>query len=389
MEDAIYSLLKMLIETDTENPNGNEEALADKIIDWLAPYKPQYKKIPIETGRCCLLVWLQGQREEYIGFAGHLDTVPAGDLSQWKHDPFLAECDGGVVYGRGAADMKGGVAAMLLLYRYYKERNEKPPYGILFLFTADEEGQGKGMATLCRQSEVKQIKALFVCEPTNNTLGLCEMGTVWLKILVNGIGCHASMNHLGVNALEEGIRIYEEFQRKWEKTSFCHPMLGKESCSLTKLYSGVKINMIPEKAEFYLDIRTVPQANENCNRHSDLVKMAQEVCRMRMKEKKGLSANVEILTDRPALEMKRDSIFIDYLIRITQKAGKKVKCSAVRFYTDASIVLKNITVPFVIFGPGEPKECHKTEEKTDISQIKDAVEYYKIFVEGMRETRVF
>ena len=52
MEDAIYSLLKMLIETDTENPNGNEEALADKIIDWLAPYKPQYKKIPIEAGRC-------------------------------------------------------------------------------------------------------------------------------------------------------------------------------------------------------------------------------------------------------------------------------------------------------------------------------------------------
>ncbi len=389
MEEDIYSLLEMLIKTNTENPPGREEVLVDNILEWLEPWKPRYKKVPIETGRSCLLVWLEGQREEYIGFAGHLDTVPAGDRAEWQHDPFSAERAGNIVYGRGATDMKGGVAAMLLLYRYYREKNEKPPYGILFMFTADEEAQGKGIAELCKQNEVKQIKALFVCEPTGNTLGLGEMGTLWLKFSVNGIGCHASMSSLGVNALEEGIQIVEKFQKEWKKKSYSHPLLGKESCSLTKLSGGVKINMIPEKAEFYLDIRTVPRPEENCQRHGELLELAEHICKNQMAEKEGLSVSVEVLTDRPAIEMKRDSSFIESLLQSAEKEKKVLECSAVRFFTDASIVLKNISVPFVIFGPGDPKECHTTDEKIEISQIEEAIEYYKIFIEGMGETRVF
>ena len=124
MEEDIYSLLEMLIKTNTENPPGREEVLVDNILEWLEPWKPRYKKVPIETGRSCLLVWLEGQREEYIGFAGHLDTVPAGDRAEWQHDPFATERAGNIVYGRGATDMKGGVAAMLLLYRYYREKTK-------------------------------------------------------------------------------------------------------------------------------------------------------------------------------------------------------------------------------------------------------------------------
>ncbi len=389
MKEEIYRLLELLIKTNTENPPGREEALADKIIKWLSPWKPHYRKVFLEAGRCCLLLWLEGKREEYIGFAGHLDTVPAGDRDEWKHAPFAAERDGDLVYGRGAADMKGGVAAMLLLYRYYREKQEKPPYGILFMFTADEESQGKGITELCRQSEVKAIKALFICEPTENTLGLGEMGTLWLKLSVRGVGCHASMSNLGVNALEEGIKIVEEFQKEWKKTCYKHPLLGEESCCLTKVSGGVKINMVPEKAAFYLDIRTVPRADENDRRHTQILELIKNIGIKRAEEKSGLAVSVEVLTDRPALEMKNESRFIDSLLQSVRRQDKTMKCSAVRFFTDASIAIKKLSVPFVIFGPGNPEECHRVDEKTDISQIEDAIKYYKIFIQGLEETRAF
>lgn len=383
MEDDIYELLEMLIKTNTENPPGKESILVDRILEWLDPWKPRYKRIPVEADRSCLLLWLEGQTEDYIGFAGHLDTVPAGNSGEWKYDPFSAKREGNIVYGRGTTDMKGGVAAMLLLYKYYREKNKKPPYGIIFMFTADEEAQGKGIIELCKQIEIQRIKALFVCEPTDNTLGLAEMGTLWLKFSVKGRGCHASMGNLGINALEEGIQIVEEFQKAWKKDCCTHPLLGEESCSLTKISGGIKINMIPDKAEFYLDIRTVPQMVEKDQRHSKLLNLAEAICEKQMADKEGVSVSVEVLTDRPAIEIKTDNSFIQILLQSAEKAKKKLPCSAVRFFTDASIILNHISVPFVIFGPGNPKECHVTNEKIDILQIEEAIGFYRAFIEEL------
>ncbi len=389
MQEEIFNLLKLLIQTKTENPPGSEDALTDHILEWLSPWDPQYKKIWLESGRSCLLLQLEGEREEYIGFVGHLDTVPAGNKETWSYDPFEAKRIGTAVYGRGAADMKGGIAAMLFLYRYYREQQKKPPYGILFLFTADEEAQGKGIQALCKQKEVQQMKAMFVCEPTGNKLGIGEMGTLWLKFSIKGKGCHAAMSHLGVNALEEGIYLIEKFKKERMKTCKTHPMLGEESCSLTKISAGVKINIIPENAEIFLDIRTVPQEGKIDQRHDKIVKLAETVCKDQMKEKEGLTASVTVLTNRPAIEMKPESAFVKNLQQLGKEANRNLKVCAVRFFTDASIVLGKMEIPFVIFGPGNPEECHKADEKNDLIQIEEAIELYKIFIEGMRKTRAF
>lgn len=387
MQEDIYKLTKMLIETNTENPPGNEEVLVNRILKWLEPWEPQYKKIYIEKNRCCLLLWLEGEKKEYLGFAGHLDTVPVGEKQEWEHSPFEAERIGNVVYGRGAADMKGGLAAMLFLYTYYKKKEEKPPYGILFIFTADEEVQGKGMLELCQRHELDGVKALFVCEPTGNTIGLGELGTLWLRFLVKGKSCHASMSDLGINALEVGIKIVEEFQRKWGEKCSEDSLLGKESCCLTQVSGGVKINIIPERAEFCMDIRTVPKKDKKHWEHEEIVMLAKEICAKWMTQKQGLSASVEVLTNRSAVGMEKDSIFIQKLLQSAQRAGKPVKCTPVRFFTDASIALQALPIPFVIFGPGNPQECHKTDEKIDILQIKEAVEYYQIFIEELGKTK--
>ncbi len=386
MKETAYEVLKLLVSVKTENPSGNEEALADCILDWLRPWNPHYEKVFIDEGRCSLLLWLEGEKEEYIGIAGHLDTVPAGKAALWKHPPFGAVRKGSTVYGRGTADMKGGLASMLLLYLHYRQKSRRPPCGILFIFTADEEAEGRGMKKLCDEHKLDGLRALIECEPTDNQLGIGELGTLWLKLSTGGIGCHASMSETGVNALEEGLQIIDEFRSEWEKKCYEHPFWGKESCSLTQIRGGLKVNMIPEAAEFYLDIRTVPENSLSRWGHEEMVQLAEEICEERMKQVKGLTADIEVLTNRMAVGMKADSNFIKRLQTSAERARKPVQCISIRYFTDVSILFQAMQIPFVIMGPGKPEECHRANEKTELSQIEEAVQYYRIFIEEISKT---
>ncbi|HHP51698.1 MAG TPA: M20/M25/M40 family metallo-hydrolase [Moorella mulderi] len=112
----------------------------------MLPRNIDYKIIEHSPNRSSLVIFLPGERKTpKVAFLGHLDTVPVEDEKEWRYPPFSAAVENGHMYGRGTVDMKGGLAAMILIILYFVEGKMKPPADLLFVFTAGEEADGLGI----------------------------------------------------------------------------------------------------------------------------------------------------------------------------------------------------------------------------------------------------
>jgi succinyl-diaminopimelate desuccinylase len=375
MKNKIVELMSMLVGTDTANPPGKEKALADQLTGLLEGC--DCRRLSHGNDRESLVVTLPGANQELVlGFAGHLDTVPVGDTRRWKHNP-LGEIIGDVMYGRGTADMCGGLAAMLLLIEEYEKH--LPPVTLKFLFTADEEADGTGAKALLENGLLNDLDALIICEPSNLKLGICEKGTIWLKITVHGKSSHASMPGEGINALQLGMKFMEEMKERIERLSAPHPLLGGNTCEITGCKSGIKINILPGEAQFLADIRTLP-AIEGGN--SAVLNIIEEI-RQSFENEYNISISVEEAGNREPIEQPEDSQFIR---RIRKAIGKRAcDVRGIYFYTDGSLIIPKLKIPFVIYGPGLPENCHKTDESISLWQIEACYDHYRRMIDSYQK----
>jgi acetylornithine deacetylase/succinyl-diaminopimelate desuccinylase family protein len=170
-----------------------------------------------------------------LAFNAHVDVVPAGDPRGWSRDPFGGEVAGGRLYGRGATDMKGGLAAALWATRIALERGFRPRGDVAFHLVSDEEVVGSGSREIVERSEGCDVTLSL--EPTELRLCAAEGGLVHFRIEVEGLEAHASTRYLsvhaggrrggGVNAIEKAIRIVlalQELEREWANAK-SHPIL--------------------------------------------------------------------------------------------------------------------------------------------------------------------
>lgn len=375
MREQIETLMKLLVGTDTTNPPGRESSLAEKLL--LYADGCSYERIPYEKDRESLIITVRGENPEYtLCFAGHLDTVPVGNLKLWKHNPF-GEIAGDIMYGRGTTDMCGGLAAMLLLLTHY--RRNMPPVTVKLLFTADEEAGGAGARTALEQGYLKKVNGLILCEPSNLALGISEKGALWLRITVRGVSCHASMPAEGKNALQTGMSFVNGIKHRIEPLSAGHPLLGNNTCEITGCRSGVKINILPEEAVFEADIRTLPSITGG---NAAILQIIDEI-RREYETGYGVSIKTEILGNREAIEEPEGSEFIR---RIKKAAGDMGYCRemGVNFFTDGSVIIPGTKIPFAILGPGDPKQCHTIDEYIELEQIEQCFYLYKKLIESYR-----
>lgn len=368
-------LLSALIGTDTQNPPGREEVLADTLLDWLAPYAPVCRKIPVAPGRCDLVLEIPGRDPRRIlALAGHMDTVPAGDRQAWQTDPLIASRRENALTGRGSVDMKGGLCAMAMLYAWIRENGVTPPCTLRFLFTADEESGGLGIRAARDSGLLDDVAFLLVCEPTANRLGSCEMGTIWYRFSVSGRSCHASMAADGVNALEYSVLLADAIRRYFQALPE-HTLLGAACASITMLQGGVKTNIIPRLAEMEMDLRTVPVSGADHRTIHGWVDAQIAALTARVP---GLAIQREITNDRPALQTTADSV--TGLQNAMRSLGMNPAPVGVRFFTDASLAVPGLDLPFAICGPGDPQQCHTANETADLRQIQQAFALYRAFV---------
>lgn len=373
-EEQCAQILRELVRVNTCQPQGNEEALVNWIINWI-PGGLSTKVIHHSQGRASLIVKLEGKEDHGgIAFAGHLDTVAVPDPERWSSPPFEGAEKGGVLFGRGSTDMKGGVASMLLSLKYLSGMPEKPARPVYFCFTADEEAGGMGIRSIVGGNYLDEIEELIICEPSNEMISNSEKGALWLKITVSGVSSHASRPNIGTNAVEFACRLGKKIKDLVESEPL-HPVLGRSTASVTRLSGGIMTNVIPSGAVMEMDIRTSPGV-----RHEWILKEVDGLCRELQGEDPKVGFKVEVTNDRPAIETPSEQPLIQKLRELGKPLGISADERGHYFYTDASQFVPRIPVPFAIAGPGDDSMAHCTDEHIEVSSVGRFARLYVEYV---------
>ncbi len=365
-------LAQKLVQFPSLNPPGEEKACADYLADLLRRAGLEVELHEFAVGRPSIVARLQGTSDlRPLVFTGHIDVVPLGE-KPWSAPPFAAEIQDGRLIGRGASDMKAGVAAFVIA-AIAQAKLGKPRRGITLVVTAGEETGCEGAFHLARIGALGPAELLIVAEPTSNLPIIAHKGSVRLRITAKGKTAHSSMPELGSNAIykvTEWIRCIEMLG--FESNS--HPLLGRTTASVTTVFGGQNINSVPDSAGFTVDFRTVPSHD-----HGELVASIQELC--------GQEAAIEVLTDFKGFGTAPDDAAIEPLMDILEKRlGSRPNPAGAPYFTDASALVPGFNnVATVVIGPGEAAQCHQTDEFCYVDHISAALEIYTALIHRICE----
>jgi acetylornithine deacetylase len=164
--------------------------------------------IPLASyeGRRCLVGTLTGGAGRSLLLNGHVDVVSEEPADRWSKPPFGAEIEAGRLYGRGACDMKGGIAAMLLGVEAALAAGPLPG-GIVYQSVIEEECGGNGALTACLEGP--SADGVVIAEPTNGGLDLVAVGVIWARITVDGTARHASATDESSHPIEDALAVIE------------------------------------------------------------------------------------------------------------------------------------------------------------------------------------
>jgi succinyl-diaminopimelate desuccinylase len=299
-------------------------------------------------------------------FASHLDVVPAGEVN-WTKPAFDAVESDGRIYGRGSADMKGGIAAIVTAIGEIVESCTKLQGDIIFFGAAGEETDSCGARRFVRESgKPPEIAGAVITEPTDFEIITSHRGILWLKVETFGKAAHSSTPHLGVNAITSMRAVLNEldnYKIPFER----HELLGECSMSINTIAGGEAMNIVPDKCKIEIDIRTVPGQN-----YQDILDDLHNIFAKLKQKNPKFDAAVSIIRDVGALETDSGC---DFVKAFCSAVGIN-ETTAVGFTTDGPH-FASLGVPVVIFGPGQPHLAHKPDEYIDISDLKKGVQYYK------------
>jgi len=329
-----------------------------------------------------------------LAFNGHVDVVPAGDRAAWSHDPWAGEVSGGMLWGRGAADMKGGVAACLVALKAVREAGI-PLSGDLWMHAVSDE-EVVGFSTRNLVARLPKADAVIVAEPTDLKLMPVEGGLVHFRIEVEGRGSHAGNRYMsvhaggrgadaGINAIEKALRIVtalQDLERQWGNLRG-HPMLPP---GFNTLLPGVIAGGPGGGEDGQLRLVSNPGTSPDwCSVEYNLWFLPQERFEDIRDEIEGFVADV-CRTDPwlrehpprftwklrniyfPPADTPADHPFLDVMRGALARTGL---APAVEGFTAASELAwyAEQGIPGTIFGPGRIAQAHSPDEHVEVAQL--------------------
>lgn len=369
---AVVDLTSALVAVDTQNPPGREAPIAGAVREALARWRPGWTEVEPEPGRRSLVAELPhpdgpGERPTLV-VNGHLDVVPAIP-DAWSHDPFEPVVEDGRLYGRGSADMKGGIAAAVCALDVLERAGVAPACDLVFHLVADEEvGGGLGTAALLERGLLRG-DACLVPEPTGMQLCIAERGLLQGHLVVRGRPGHGSRPAEGVSAIEHAARLVVGLHgQDWGEGE--HPLLGRPTCNIGTIEGGRGLNVIAEACRVGVDRRLLPGRS---------VEEAEAELHARIAELDvpGLAYRFERLVFGEASELDPEHPWIDEVRRAVVKGtGEQPATIGMSFTTDARFVRNGARIPAVVCGPGDVAQAHVVDEWVSVDRLVDAVATY-------------
>lgn len=281
-EQELIELTSQLIQIKSENPTGSQWEIVDFITSYLRDSGIDYEKVYSNSSFPCVLAKIGNEKGPSIILNGHVDVVPVGDMSKWDYDPFGGEVTDKMILGRGASDMKAGVAVILFVMRLIHEFAVPIQGNIRLHIVSDEESGGEyGTKWLCDQGYADHADACIVAEPTSSdTIEIGQKGSNELIFKAYGTSAHGSLgNYKGDNAIVKLSKVMQYIERlnniegiysKDQEQALYNSRLiaarkleipGIENiidhvtANVGIIQGGTRLNMVPDYCEAHVDVR--------------------------------------------------------------------------------------------------------------------------------------
>lgn len=365
----LVEVLGDLVRTQSVNPGVFEAAMADRVQAWLGPTGAEITVVEMAPGRPSVAAVL-GDRDGAVRLVlnGHMDTVPIDDASEWTVEPFGAEVKNGLLYGRGACDMKAGLAVQIGVAHSLASQANELDGALILHFAAGEECAEPGSLSLVEAGFTGDHG--IVTEPTQLQVAVAERGLAYYRIRIKGRSIHASKAHLGLNPVRRLARVLEalaEYEAEIKQRS--HPLLPGGSCTPTVVRGGVKENAVADYCELLLDRRLLPGETidgelDAMRRRLDLIKAVDPEFEFEIMPFEHAFAPAEIPADSPFV-----GTVVDAVERVT---GGRAEIFGTPYSSDVRTLVNDAGIDAVTFGPGNVAECHCADERVSIAEVERA-----------------
>jgi len=363
MQRSARTILERLVRIPS--PTGEERAAAEAFAGWCADAGLEVVLQEVAPGRPNVIARWKGGGGPHLLLTGHLDTVPVGE--GWTRDPFGAEVEGRRLYGRGACDMKGGLAAMLGAIVDLQRRGEEPAGDVTVAAVVGEEEDSAGTRALVAQG--MHADRAVLAEPTSMQLVISNRGLLNFRVVVKGASAHASAPALGRNAVTAAAAIVLELESiADELTRRPHPQFGPPSLTVGTIHGGTRPYVVPDRCEIEVDRRINP--GETAEKVLGELETAIALTRRRLP---WLEADVIAGPDYLPFETPHDHELVRSMTTAMTEAGIPRQISAWRAASDAGFLVHGAGIPCVLFGPGDIEQAaHRPDEWIDLDDLDTA-----------------
>jgi acetylornithine deacetylase/succinyl-diaminopimelate desuccinylase family protein len=374
MDQDIFTLLKALIRIQTTN--GNEKDLATWITAYLSKYGINSVMQDLGNNRANLVADIGDSDGPLLLLNGHLDVVPSSN--DWTYDPYGGCEERGIIYGRGAVDMKAGLAAMIASVCSLVDENLQWKGGVRLVFVADEEQNNLGITQYFSSPLHNPERKTYavIGEPTDLDVCIGHLGVERYWIHCKGVPSHSSQPDYGENAISLACACIQKLEAYHQMIHNEKTLIGAPTCSITLIEGGEKENSIPTECKFFVDRRTVlGDSKESVTK--EIVTVLSELG----------SRNLSKIELEHVFSMKPNQILgngqlVSYCMDAHSVLGNQSIIKGFGAGGEQGFFLSH-GIETVLCGPGSLSKAHSRDECISRDELNKAYQFYKQLIYSM------
>ncbi|OJU52812.1 MAG: hypothetical protein BGO03_03450 [Mesorhizobium sp. 61-13] len=364
---SVSAILADLVRIPSTNPGAYENDVARRVATWFKGTGVEADLVESMPGRFSVGAVLRGKADgPRLVLNGHMDTVPIDDVNLWTVDPFSAVVKDGYLYGRGACDMKAGLAVQIAVALSLAKRASEMRGSLVLHFAAGEERAEPGTLSLLEAGYTGDFG--IVTEPTELRIAAATRGLAPVHIRLRGHSIHASRAKYATNpawGLKWVLDALDAYRVEIEKRH--HPLLAHGSCTPTVVNGGVVPNAVSDFIDLYVDRRLIPGETVD----GEVRDIEARVLAARPSGSDiGIEVSVAYNRFEPA-EIDPGAPLIQKLVRSVDRiTGRPGEVYGAPYSSDVRNLVNDAGIEAVNFGPGNVAECHCADERVSVTQLE-------------------
>jgi succinyl-diaminopimelate desuccinylase len=356
------------VNMDYKGSTNGEAKISDYVYKYLKTLGVNCAKEEVLPNRHNVICYIEGKDKRGICFESHMDTVSINNMTIEPLNPVIKE---GKMFGRGSADCKGSLAAMMYAIKILIKNNLKPSTNLYFVASVDEEYNHRGVDHFLKKGI--NLQGAVVGEPTQlDAITACK-GVVRWEISTNGKAGHSSRPEKGQNAIYDMMDLIYTIKNDLIPSyqNIEHHLLGSPTMSVGCINGGTAVNIIPDRCSIEVDRRLLPgETSDSAKR--EILELINK-----LKEKNKI-LDIDI-SDPTAETIPMDTNINEKIVKASMESCKKItgksKMKGVCFGCDASS-FTGAGIPSIVSGPGDILQAHTENEFIDLKEVCQAAEIY-------------